>query len=313
MNSKTTAITTAKVASILGLSLILCSCTLFRPVGQGDANLPANYFGEIKLERNAPREPSDYAQMKIAADYFVEWREDVYVVPKEMRTDFASIPGRVRTVIAVLQAPDLPITQDISLADSMGIWTEPSTVHDAGYRDQLEIMFVNSENNTEGNRVILNKFKQCYVSKGGDKTNSPFNDFNDYNKLLGEGSEIVNDDARKFFLDRLNNRPSETITNDNGEKDKAVQKFLSSATVYSLHEKHRNMLGNLKTLDDCYCERRSCIQDRSTIDAMFANFLYTTGIRKWGTAVIAAAVRTFGRSAWRGPNPNGPIIRGNTD
>ena len=304
--------TYSRVISIIGLVLFLCSCsaTLFRGVEHEKPEYYADYLGEISLKRSAPREKSDYSQMEIARDYFVKWRDDIYMVPRGMRTDFASIPSRVRTLIAVLQVPDIPTTQDISLSDSLGIWTEPSIVHDAGYGDDLEIVFVHSASNSKGNKLILKNFGSCYKSRGmsNDQLDALFIESDSsvgYDDLLGENSEIVGEQARLLFLAELH--PSSEASG-NGIKASAVDKFLSSATVYSLSDKYRNALGEFNELDDCYCKRRSCIDDRSTIDSILGNFLYRSGMRELVVDFIMPFVGMGGKKHWADPKEN-PIKR----
>ena len=307
-----------KVVSISCLVLFLCSCsvTLFRDIEEYEkTKYSADYYGEISLKRNPPREKSDYSRMTIASDYFVKWRNDVYMVPQGMRTDFASIPSRIRTLIAVLQVPDIPKTEDISMADSMGIWTEPSIVHDAGYGDDLEIVFVRSESNSKGKMLTLSEFGQCYKKKLNGKTVKDdelldvlfpkFNLQGGYDKLLGKNSEIVSEHARQLFLEEMR-----VLSENSGSeyKKNAVDKFLLSATVYSLSEKYRNALGDIEEVKACYCKRRSCIDDRSTMDSMFGDFMYRSGMREFVVDFILQFVGIGGKEHWSDPKEN-PIKR----
>ena len=208
-----------------------------------------------------------------------------------MVTDFASIPNRVRTILAIYEAVDFPFTDDDSLTDSIGRWTEPAVVHDAAYQDDLELVFVDVGSVRASDKLTLKKFSECYINSG-DKSEQLVNLFTNqekltYDDLLGKDSKIVSHSARRLFLAK-----PYPIAESNQNK---VDRFLSSATVYSLSREYRISLAKLKlSRKNCYCKRRSCLEDKTTSDEMFGHFLYTSEVQKWVIRIAIWALDMHG-------------------
>ena len=267
----------SKWIALLFVVVSLCACSTYRGMEFEEPRHYGNYLVDLSLERSPPTEDTDFSSMKVANDYFVQWKDGVYSVPEGMLTDFASIPSRIRTILAIYEAVDVPFTDDDSLTDSIGRWTEPAIVHDAAYQDDLELVFVDIKSGRASDKLTLKKFRGCYI-KSGDNTQKLVALFTNqgeltYDVLLGDNSTIVSESARRLFLDKLYPESSQ---------EGKVDRFLSSATVYSLSKEYRISLGKLN-LDrkDCYCKRRSCLENKTTSDEMFGHFLYRSKVKKW--------------------------------
>ena len=275
----------------------LCACSTYRGMEIEEPRHYGMYLVDLSLSRSPPTEISEFSSMNVANDYFVKWKRDTYLVPEGMSTDFASIPNRIRTMLAIYEAVDFPFTDDDSLTDSIGRWTEPAVVHDAAYKDALELVFVNIKDGYASDKLTLKKFIDCYdknkKTNSNDKTNQFVNfatkqEKQTYDELLGNNSKITSESARHLFLNKLH-------PDEKSNEEDLVSKFLSSATVYSLSIEYRNSLGDLKLdREACYCKRRSCFEDKTTSDEMFGHFLYVSKVKKWVIHIVMWTLDMFG-------------------
>ena len=284
--------------------VFLGACSTHRGLELEKSYYTAEYFDNISLERSPIKVGTDVSEMKVANDYFVQWMGDVYMVPKGFETNFVTVPSRVRVALAILEAPDFPWTDDTTVVNSIGRWTEPSVVHDAAYGNELELVFLKEKGDGPpgiGRKVTLREFGKCYVESGGTKLKDLF----DRKKC---GKDITYDDifekeaqgefsesARKFYLEKLNGRVESEDSND---KRESLNRFFSLATIYSLSGKNRLILKNEKLDEACYCNRRSCLENRERADAMFASLMYRSYVKNWVIKLANWVLDWFGEEHW---------------
>ena len=69
----------SKWIALLFVVVSLCACSTYRGMEFEEPRHYGKYLVDLSLERSPPTGDTDFSSMKVANDYFVQWKDDVYL------------------------------------------------------------------------------------------------------------------------------------------------------------------------------------------------------------------------------------------